>query len=178
MTVLASYWSSLKDADLDCQLQCLYSTHKEKPVLRFFLRSRLVSGLSEELLIFYKYWLTFPESKNVKLILKLVAVNIIEDQYFPKQIHWFILGTRKPLSQRWLLQAVWPLICIHCVCVCVVVCVCSGGLTGCCCGRSSPWEARRTQESQWRNSLSCWRRDIGWTNLQSAPMNCRCLYEL
>lgn len=52
-------------------------------------------------------------------------------------------------------------------------CVFSGGLMGCCCGKSSLWEARLIQESQLKNSSSCWRRDIGWTNLPTAPMNCR-----
>lgn len=118
----------------------------------------LLSRMTDELL-------TLPQRKNVKLF----GVNIIEDRYFPEQIHRLFWGT---WTSFFAFQAIWPLIWAHGVCCCA----CSGGPMGCCCGRSSLWEAHHTQESQWRSSLSCWRRDIGWTNLPTAPTNCRCLH--
>lgn len=47
-----------------------------------------------------------------------------------------------------------------------------GGPMACCCGRSSHWEVLLTQESQWKNCSSCWRRAIAWTNLPTVPTNC------
>lgn len=90
-----SIWTWTVSSNVFIQLSSGW-IHKEKPVFRFFLRSLPSSHfwLQWRVVDFYKYWLTFPESKNVKLTLRLVAVNIVEDQYFPKQIHWFIWGTR------------------------------------------------------------------------------------
>lgn len=49
------------------------------------------------------------------------------------------------------------------------------GLLECYYGRSSLWEGLHTQEFPLRNSSSSWRKAIGWTNLQTAPMICECV---
>lgn len=121
----------------------------------------------------YKYWPAVWNNKNFKWIFSnWVQLTLPRIDFSFKQIdrwtericvNYDCLRPRR----RYDLWSIF-LVCLRC---------CLGGLMGYCCGRSSPWEARRTQGSQWKNSLNCWRKDIEWTSLPTAPMNCRCLHE-
>lgn len=51
--------------------------------------------------------------------------------------------------------------------------LCSGGHLVYWCGKYSHWVVHRTLVSLLRNFLSCWRKDIAWTNHQTAHTNCK-----
>lgn len=133
----------------------------------------LLEAREVDFLFVYKYWPAVRNNKNFKWIFSnWVQLTLLRINFPLKQIDWWTerICVNYDCLRPWRRYDLWSvfLVCLRC---------CLGGLMGYCCGRSSPWEARRTQGSQWKNSLNCWRKDIEWTSLPTAPMNCRCLYK-
>ena len=73
----------------------LYSPH----LFYVFLMSLYSSGVCLEGLV-NKYWQTVPNYKNAQQILQLSTLNIIENQYFSKQIDRVYLGNTSLFLNR------------------------------------------------------------------------------